>query len=71
MNFSPQTVEESKRAYLAQFAHVGCGGAPVAIPAKSMLGCSVCKIAWSWVGTIGSVVNHLIALGELRSMVAK
>jgi hypothetical protein len=36
-------VERAKRLYLAQFVHVGCGGAPVAY-VNEFIGCTCCRL---------------------------
>ena len=43
-------------AYLAQFVHVGCGGAPRAIPEHRELGCTACQRLWPWEHTLGAAV---------------
>lgn len=51
-------VEHAKRLYLAQFVHVGCGGAPVAYVGRTgdQLGCTCCDIQVPTLKTLGETL---------------
>lgn len=61
----PGDVEQAKRHYLAQFAHKGCGGAPVAYVGSGQLGCSGCKQTWDATGPLGVAVRRTGAFTSL------
>ena len=67
VNLWPPTedLERAKALYLAQFAHVDCGGAPVAYVNGSELGCTGCKQRWPGAGSLAAAVE---ATGEFRSL---
>lgn len=51
-------VEASVQAYLAQFAHKGCGGAPV--KGVGVITCGVCGQKWNWsTGTLGDMIRKI------------
>lgn len=61
-------VERAKRLYLAQFVHVGCGGAPVAYvgPAGDQLGCTCCPLIVPAAKTLG---ESLVKARVFKSLV--
>lgn len=52
--------ESAKRRYLAQFVHVGCGGAPVAY-LEGKLACTACRKLWPVLDkeTLGKTIERL------------
>ena len=59
------------RQYLAQWAHVGCGGQPITLPQYNALGCSLCAARWPWTRTLGAAVQAVLKQGVFRSLVIK
>lgn len=49
-------LEKAKCAYLAQWAHKGCGGAPLAYVRNGQLGCTGCRQTWPGHGALGEAV---------------
>ena len=50
--------DDTVRAYLSQFAHRGCGGAPEKGHYK--IACFVCRQEWPWMqGTLGEIIAKL------------
>ena len=60
-----EDLERAKQLYLAQFVHVGCGGAPLAYVNNGQLGCTGCAKQWSGAGSLAAAVE---ATGEFRSV---
>ena len=61
-------VERAKRLYLAQFVHVGCGGAPVAYVGRS-LGCTCCELITTPIDDGTPLGKALVQAKVFRSMV--
>lgn len=64
---NPENLENVKRCWLAQWAHVGCGGAPVAYvgPGFNQLGCTGCSARWPGSGPLGEAVKRSKAFKTL------
>lgn len=57
-SFEVSSSEDALQAYLSQFAHKGCGGAPQ--KGHFTITCSVCKQSWKWLEKpLGEILKKL------------
>ncbi len=59
----PADVDQALRHYLAQFAHVNCGGYPIVN--GNVMKCSACKFKQEWLLPIGEEIKGSVHFRRL------